>query len=338
MTLEAAVSVPGKAILLGEHAAVYGHPALVTAVDLRLTVTARAGGEVGVTVTGPAEFHSGRLSPAEIADLRRGIGPPGDRLAYLAAGVALEAASASAEAGIELAVASEIPPGSGLGSSAALAVSVIAAVLAALRTPADAATIARAAKEVETRQHGRPSGVDVEAVLRGGTLWCRRSTDGELACTPVVPAPGSLATLELYHAGTPAESTAEMVAAVARRREEDPSGAARAMSAIAEATLEAREVIAGPPGAEARARLVRLITRAEAALEALGVVPAPVAAAIREIEAAGGAAKISGAGGRARGAGLVLVVPPESGAPVPSAWTRLASALGASGLREDVTA
>ena len=338
MTLEAAVSVPGKAILLGEHAAVYGHPALVTAVDLRLTVTARACGDVGVSVTGPAEFHSGRLSPAQIADLRRGIGAPGDRLAYLAAGVALEAASAPAETGIELAVTSEIPSGSGLGSSAALAVSVIAAVLAALRTPADASTIARAAKEVETRQHGRPSGVDVEAVLRGGPVWCQRGSEGELACTPVTPAPGSLAQLELYHAGTPGESTGEMVAAVARRREEDPSGVARAMSAIAEATLEARDVIARAPGAVTRARLVTLLARAEAALEALGVVPAPVAAAIREIEAAGGAAKISGAGGRSRGAGLVLVVPRESGTSVPSTWTRLASTLGASGLREEVTA
>jgi mevalonate kinase len=338
MMLEAAVSVPGKAILLGEHAAVYGHPALVTAVDLRLTVTARARGKAGVTVTRPAEFHSGRLSPAEIADLRRGIGAPGGRLAYLAAGVALDAASAPAETGIELAIASEIPPGSGLGSSAALAVSVIAAVFAALRTPADAATIARAAKEVETRQHGRPSGVDVEAVLRGGTLWCQRDPEGELVCTPVRPALGSLAPLELYHAGTPAESTGEMVAAVARRREEDPAGVARAMSAIAEATREAREVIARSPDAETRARLISLVARAEAALEALGVVPASVAAAIREIEAAGGGAKISGAGGRAGGAGLVLVVPHESGAPVPPAWTRLACTLGASGLREDVTA
>jgi mevalonate kinase len=110
------------------------------------------------------------------------------------------------------------------------------------------------------------------------------------------------------------------------------------MEAIHAATREAREVIAAAPEGEARARLIPLLARAEAALEALGVVPAHVAAAIRGIEAAGGAAKVSGAGGRAGGAGLVLVLPPETGVPVPASWTRLACTLGAPGLREDVAA
>jgi hypothetical protein len=52
MIPEAAVSVPGKAILLGRARGVYGHPALVTAVDLRLICAA--------WTTGQRTGHRGR--------------------------------------------------------------------------------------------------------------------------------------------------------------------------------------------------------------------------------------------------------------------------------------
>ncbi|HJQ99744.1 MAG TPA: hypothetical protein VJ826_15625 [Candidatus Polarisedimenticolaceae bacterium] len=336
MSPEAAVSVPGKAILLGEHAAVYGHPALVTAVDLRLTAVAGATGDATIAIEGSPEFRTGPMPSAEAVTLSRGDEAPADRLAYLACGAALSHANAAAGTGISLRIASEIPPGSGLGSSAALSVGVVAAVFGALGLRTAPGTLARVAKQVEARQHGRPSGVDVEAVLRGGTLWCRRSADGTLECEPLTPAPASLGRLELFHTGVPLESTGEMVAAVARLREREPRRVSAAMGAIEAATREAREVLgAGGAGHS----FLPLIARAEAALEALEVVPPHVARAIRDIEAQGGAAKVSGAGGRTSGAGLVLVMPPPGGTlHVPSDWRRLSCRLSAPGLLEDVAA
>jgi hypothetical protein len=50
-------------------------------------------------------------------------------------------------------------------------------------------------------------------------------------------------------------------------------------------------------------------------LEALGVVPAPVRSLCREVEAAGGAAKVSGAGsGSGEAAGVLLVYHPSPAA------------------------
>jgi mevalonate kinase len=145
--------------------------------------------------------------------------------------------------------------------------------------------------------------------------------------------------LELYHAGTPAESTGEMVAAVARLLRDAPERARSALEAIEDATCQARELLLRSDAGSAHEHLRPLIVRAEAALEDLEVVPGHVASAIRRIEAAGGAAKVSGAGGRTAGAGLVLVLPPAGVAvAVPAAWARLTCRLDAPGLLEDVAA
>ncbi len=89
-------------------------------------------------------------------------------------------------------------------------------------------------------------------------------------------------------------------------------------------------------------QVIQILGGAEACLEELGVVPEPVRARLRRIEAAGGAAKVSGAGSLAGpGAGNLLVYHPDpeqidawgrSGGPL-DGFERYRVALGVPGAR-----
>jgi mevalonate kinase len=334
MTGDATVSVPGKTILFGEHAAVYGHPALVTALDHRMTVRARVSGSLErgtVRLEIPALGLTRTIAPAQAPRTPR---EPGD-LAMLAAAIATADLPPPA-GGLELRIESAIPPGAGFGSSAALAVAVVAACRHACADDIGFDELARLALSVEKHQHGRASGVDVQAVLRGGALWCRRQNDGGLDCEEL-PATARFDAFRLFDSGMPDETTGQMVDHVRAMRDREPAAVRDSFAAIEAATLDGRDALVRGDVTG----LVGIVKRAEAALETLGVVPEPVRSAIRSIERAGGAAKISGAGGReGSGAGLVLVAHPERAWHArftpPSGWVAHDVRLGAEGLRMEV--
>ena len=196
-------SVPGKLILAGEHSVVHGRPALVVAVDARLTVRVSAGHADGVELRLEDLGHHSLRSVEELmayaqrqrqawgkyieqptsesfARLHRS---EPDHLVKLAVAEALRLAHFERTPDLRLEIHSQMPVGSGFGSSAALAVGVVAALLAALGVPATAAEIEAAALAVERFQHGTPSGLDSIAVSRGGMLWLER-IDGELVPRP----------------------------------------------------------------------------------------------------------------------------------------------------------
>jgi mevalonate kinase len=336
MSGEAAVSAPGKTILFGEHAAVYGHPALVAALDHRMTVTARASSSAGGTLhlEIPA-LHIVRTVPS--TQVIHAVTEPGD-LAILA--VMLGTADMEPRpAGFHVRIESAIPSGAGFGSSAALAVAVVAACRRACGDDIAPDDIARLAVSIERHQHGRASGVDVQAVLRGGVLMCRRSEDGDVAREELPPAGRLLDAFRLFHTGAPNETTGTMVGAVRRLGDREPARVGAAFETIEAATRDGRDALVRGDGDA----LVPIVRRAEAALEAIGVVPPAVQKAIRAIESEGGAAKISGAGGLTGvGAGLVLVVHPEPAwharFVAPAGWTAHHVRLGAQGLREELAA
>jgi mevalonate kinase len=145
----------GKLILAGEHAVVYGHPAIAFAVDRGVTATL-------TPVDGPTEA-------------------PGcdDRLR---AAIAL----AVPAHGFRVGLRSDLPIGRGMGSSAAIAVALVRAAAAATgEVLTDASTFARAF-ELERIFHGTPSGVDQAVSARGGIVRYRKGPPVEI--TPL-PAP-----------------------------------------------------------------------------------------------------------------------------------------------------
>jgi mevalonate kinase len=352
------VSAPGKLILMGEHAVVYGRPALVAAIDRRLTarLTSVPAGGVHLLLTQLA--HTEELPWEEVLayarDARRrwqqyAEAPGaatfqalrGDDPAHVVKVALGEAAAALGEVApphLALSITSELPIGSGFGSSAATAVAVVAGYLAFRGAALEPERVLGLALEAERRQHGMPSGVDGATVFQGGILWARRGAGGALEREAVAARSPLLSALRVYDTGTPPEPTGAVVAAVRERWHHDPHGVEGELERIAAATRAFRAVLESaredPPAA------VALIREAEARLEALGVVPAAVRELVRRVEAEGGAAKISGAGslrGPAAGSLLVYHADPERLA----SWPFLRSlsphpvALGAPGFRRE---
>jgi mevalonate kinase len=70
----------------------------------------------------------------------------------------------------------QIPPGAGLGASAAFAVAISRALLTHMKKPIDSASVSRAAAASEEVLHGQASGVDVALAVQGGVGVFRKST------------------------------------------------------------------------------------------------------------------------------------------------------------------
>jgi mevalonate kinase len=372
-----AVSAPGKLILMGEHAVVYGRPAIAAALDLRLTVHLTplpAADADAIQLDLPGLAHAEETTWDEVRAYARAAqerwgayaaNPAaesfatvrGDDPAHLVK-VALGEAAQELESlplpfsspfpgsggGLRLQVLSQLPVGSGFGSSAATATAVVAALVVrhggSLENAADRAAIERIAFAAERRQHGLPSGIDGATVLYGGLLWARKLAGG-LETAPIALRSPILDQIRVYDTGMPAEPTGAVVAAVRARRERDPPAHERTLDRIAAATAAFRaelEAASAEP-----ARIVHLFREAEECLEELGVVPAGVRSLVRRIEAEGGAAKISGAGSlTGPGAGSLLVYHPDVASF--SAWSFLQNLpfhpvrLGAPGLRGETDA
>ena len=143
-------SAPGKIILFGEHAVVYGRPAVAVPVtQVRATVT-----------VSPASQPGMRVMAADIG-LNSDLGglPTGDPLAAAIQGV-LRTLGIFSPPALTIQVSSTIPVAAGLGSGAAVSVALIRALSGYLGQLLPDQAVSALAFEVEKLHHGLPSGID----------------------------------------------------------------------------------------------------------------------------------------------------------------------------------
>ncbi len=285
----------GKVILLGEHAVVYGVPAIAVGIDrgARAQATPIGSAPSRLHVTGwnidlnenDAEHDLGRAFRSMLDAVRTqqpSLGPQ------------------------SVEVEADLPPGGGLGCSAAMGV----AIARALDPAATEEHLQERAMAWERVFHGNPSGVDAAVAARGGCVFFRRGEPLES-----VRARGTLH-LCIGSTGT-ASSTKSMVDAVAKLRARRPDIVEGSFDAVRQLVQSARAAIVSGD----RFALGRLMDLNQTLLSALFVSTPDIEKMCTAARGAGAlGAKLTGAGGG--GSVVALVASAVSGEGVLQAWRR----------------
>ncbi|WP_458206532.1 mevalonate kinase [Haladaptatus sp. NG-SE-30] len=170
-------SAPGKVYLFGEHAVVYGEPAVPCAIERRATVTMESRDDdrlrvhlKDLSLEGFTVEYSGGTDDTPDVDaseslVRAGVG-------YIDAAIEqARDATDSPDAGFDITVESDIPLGAGLGSSAAVTVAAIDAATRELGVKLPTEEIADRAYRAElTVQEGEASRADTFCSATGGAV------------------------------------------------------------------------------------------------------------------------------------------------------------------------
>lgn len=154
-------SAPGKIILFGEHAVVYGRPALavpVTHVHADVDVTASRDAQTWIHAP-DVNLH------AELSSL------PADHPLGAATRSVFSTLGISSPPPLEINISSTIPVASGLGSGAAVTVALIRALSSMLHSPLTNEQINSLAYEIEKLHHGAPSGIDNTVIANARPVY-----------------------------------------------------------------------------------------------------------------------------------------------------------------------
>lgn len=278
------VSAPGKIHLLGEHAVVYGRPALLSAVNLRVFVTISQGIQ-------EKDGEKIRIeSPISIGFIRQIVSVLQEKFPF------------PKPLPVTISVQSRIPSGSGMGSSAAVTAAVVGAWMKASKNIWNPTRINELTYEMEKLTHGNPSGADNTAVVFGGLVWFRKEFEFLKSIWTLPVSSYTFPRLFLLQTGKPVESTKEMVDTVWKKYQKRKSSFEKLFS---NQEVQTKKLLLSFKEGNVK-DMEEAILSGERNLEHMGVVGETAGKILREIEKSEGCGKISGAGGVKRGSGIAV--------------------------------
>ncbi len=272
-------SAPAKVIISGEHAVVYGKPALATAINKTLTVT--------------ISEHPNKVEKTlhhQIVDIvcnYLGI----SRTQHIQKHTTIETVS-------------DIPIGRGLGSSAAFSTACSAGLMEYITdSRPEKEDIGKCAYLVEKIFHTNPSGVDTASSCFGGLIYYRKEFEFLKTISRLsMQIPSAWKDhLYLIDSGKPKETTGEMVQSVRELYNKRMSFTDKLLSQIEKTTK--RMVLSCTK--EDISFFKATIQENQSYLDQLGVVSDSTRFLIRTLNK-WGVCKITGAGGKKNGSGYVL--------------------------------
>jgi len=290
---------PAKIHLSGEHAVVYGKPAIAMTVDRYVTTHLTSQTHLSVTLNNDKSMALDQLPELrqrllqKFQQYQQGIVAINDVLADPYALIFFVVAHYAAYCQLELpyglafTIESDIPIGCGMGSSAAIILSVLSVLERQFQQGLSTQQIFEIALVAEKLQHGHTNGFDLQVCQRGGIVGFQQVLE--------ITQP-----FYLIHTGRPEATTGECVAQVAERFTDSDI-----WDEFAGVTQQVGVALQNGGFAE----LAQAIQLNHRLLCEIGVVPTIVQQFVDRLQQAGAAAKICG-GGSIRGdrAGIVLVL------------------------------
>lgn len=280
-------SAPAKVILFGEHAVVYGQPAIAVPVS---SVRAYAEVQPGHGL----RIHAADLGETLTVDLESEL----EHALAIMARLVLKQLNATPP-DFTITIRSEIPLASGLGSGAAVAAALGRALSTALGQPLDNATLNTLVYEVEKLHHGTPSGIDNTVIVYEQPVYFVRQQP--IATLKI----GSPFTLLIGDTGISA-STRIAVGDVRQLYEASPTRIQPTLDRIGTLVQSARQAIESG----AAASLGKLMVENHTLLQQLTVSSPELDQLVQAaLEAGAVGAKLSGGG---RGGNMLALVTPET--------------------------